>query len=198
MNDKGAREMREGVHTAYSDAARAPEEKHPFPMGRQFAIELGYPAVILEAIPGIAVEAFTGVSNVSIFAEIPPGACVLDLGCGSGLDAIIASKRTGKDGQVIAVDFSKTMLNRAHKAIDEAGLDNILLLRADAESLPLHNASIDLAIVNGIFNLNPARKAIFKELSRVIRKSGRLYAAELILKEPLPPEIASSPTQWFA
>ena len=70
--------------------------------------------------------------------------------------------------------------------------------RADAESLPLGDASIDIAMINGIFNLNPARQAIFRQLARVLRKGGTVYAAELILREPLPPEVQASEAEWFA
>ena len=53
-------------------------------------------------------------------------------------------------------------------------------------------------MINGIFNLNPARQAIFRQLARVLRKGGTVYAAELILREPLPPEVQASEAEWFA
>lgn len=56
----------------------------------------------------------------------------------------------------------------------------------------------DVAIVNGIFNLNPARDAIFRELARAVRRGGAVYAAELILTQPLPPETRASERDWFA
>jgi ubiquinone/menaquinone biosynthesis C-methylase UbiE len=70
--------------------------------------------------------------------------------------------------------------------------------QAGAEEIPLEEASVDIALVNGIFNLNPSRNQIFRELARVVRPGGALYAAELILREPLPPEIQVSETNWFA
>ena len=57
---------------------------------------------------------------------------------------------------------------------------------------------IDVAIINGIFNLNPAREAIFRELARVVRPAGTVYAAELILSQPLPPEPRANESDWFA
>ncbi len=56
----------------------------------------------------------------------------------------------------------------------------------------------DVALVNGIFNLNPAREAVFRELARVVRSGGSVYAAELILREPLPPHIQENLSDWFA
>jgi ubiquinone/menaquinone biosynthesis C-methylase UbiE len=60
------------------------------------------------------------------------------------------------------------------------------------------SSAIDVALVNGIFNLNPARQAIFRELARVVRRGGTVYAAELVLQAPLPPEVQESTSNWFA
>ncbi len=82
--------------------------------------------------------------------------------------------------------------------IEQAGLANVEIRHADAERLPIDDGSIDAAIINGIFNLNPARADIFRELARVVRPGGAVYCAEVILREPLPPEEAVNLTNWFA
>lgn len=109
--------LRYGVRGAYSKAAEQPREEHPFPVGRDFAESVGYPADLLRRLPAVSVEVFAGVSNLSILAQIPRGATVLDLGCGGGLDSIIAARRTGPEGQVFAVDFSPAMLERAKQGL---------------------------------------------------------------------------------
>jgi arsenite methyltransferase len=198
MKMNKATQLRQGVHQAYSAAAENPQVEHPFPVGRQFAKSLGYPPGVLADLPASAVEAFAGVSNVAIFADIPAGATVLDLGCGAGLDSLVAAKRVGAAGRVIGIDFSESMLARARQAATEAGLNNVEFHQADAENLLLEDASIDVGLVNGIFNLNPARDLIFHELARVVRSGGAVYGAEIILREPLPPEEQASETNWFA
>lgn len=198
MNMNKTQQLREGVCKAYSSAAERPQDEHPFPVGRRFAESLGYPQNLLASLPSVSIDAFAGVSNVAIFADIPVGATVLDLGCGAGLDSLIAAQRVGSKGRVIGVDFSEAMLARARQAVEEVGIDNVEYRHADAEKLPIEDGLTDVALVNGIFNLNPKRDAIFRELVRVVRKGGALYAAELILREPLPPEIKNSETDWFA
>src|SRR5574341_871346 len=116
MEMNKAAQLREGVRQAYSAAAENPQAKHPFPVGRQFAESLGYAPDALAGIPAAAVDTFAGVSNVAVFAEIPPGATVLDRGCGAGLDSLIAARRVGPAGLVIGVDFSEAMLHRARQA----------------------------------------------------------------------------------
>jgi arsenite methyltransferase len=190
--------LRDKVRGAYSAAAVDPNSRHPFPVGRQFAESLGYPPETLDALPPGAVAAFAGVSNVSILASVPLGATLLDLGCGSGTDSLISAQRVGPSGRVIAVDFSDAMLERARSATQESGLENIEFRLAAAEHLPLDDASVNVAIVNGIFNLNPARDAIFRELARVVAPGGSLFAAELVLQAPLPLSEKSSEANWFA
>jgi arsenite methyltransferase len=197
-NLRSAANIREKVRDAYSGAAESPQGKHAFPVGRVFAESLGYPRELLAGLPGFVAEAFTGVSNVSVRAARPEGAAVLDVGCGAGLDALVAARRAGPTGRVIGVDFSRSMLSLARRAANEAGLSRVLFCEAAAENLPLADASIDVALVNGIFNLNPAREAIFRELARVIRSGGALFAAELIVSEPLPAEMCPSEDNWFA
>ena len=191
-------ERRRKVRDAYSAAAVYPDETHAFPVGRKFAESLEYPARLLANLPAACVEAFAGVSNVSMWAEIQKGSAVLDLGCGAGLDSLIAADRTGREGLVVGVDFSFPMLSRAWRSAVEAGIGNVVFCQADAEKLPLRDESIGIVLVNGIFNLNVARQSIFREFGRVVRRGGAVYAAELILKEPLPAEEQASESNWFA
>jgi arsenite methyltransferase len=193
-----AESIREGVRQAFSAIAEHPREDPPFPTGRALAEDLGYPPDLLDTLPVTSVEAFCGVSNVSVFAQIPKGATVLDLGAGAGLGTLIAARRTGEKGKVIVIDFSAAMLDRACCAFAEARAANIETHLAAAENLPLGNESIDIAIVNGIFNLNPYRERIFSELARVMRPGGAVFAAELVLTAPLTPAERENSTNWFS
>lgn len=123
------------------------------------------------------------------------GARVLDLGCGAGLDSLLLSRQAAS---VLAVDFSPDMLARARRAVSAAGAGNVEVRQGDAEAIPADDASIDVAVVNGIFNLNPKRTEIFRELARVVRPGGHTYVAELVLVEPLPPDVGGSDADWFA
>jgi len=190
--------LRMGVWRAYSAVGQQPDGDHPFAVGRRFAEGLGYPTDMLARLPAASVEAFTGVSNVSLFAEIPPGAQVLDVGCGAGLDTLIAAERAGTAGQVMGIDFSAAMLARARQSAREGGSENIRLAQAGAEALPLPDESVDVALVNGIFNLNSERGWIFAELGRVVRPGGAVFAAELILREREPADAPDNLDDWFA
>lgn len=191
-------DLRSAVRGAYTAIAEVPEGQHPIPVGRELALGVGYPPALLAELPQVAVEAFAGVSNVSLFAHIDGGSTVLDLGCGAGLDSLIAARRAGPRGLVVGVDFSAAMVTRAHAAATEQGADRVQLCVAESDRLPLHDSSIDLALVNGIFNLNPRREDLFRELHRVLKPRGAVYSAELILREDLPEADKSDAANWFA
>lgn len=198
MDATTAARLRFGVQQAYSAIAATPRAKHPFPVGRPLALNVGYPRQQLDQLPAGASAAFAGVAAVSCFARLPTGATVLDVGCGAGLDSLIAAQGIGATGQVIGVDFSAAMLASAAANAAAVGLTNIRFLRTDAERLPLTTGAIDSTLINGIFNLNPARTAIFAELARVVRPGGVVYAAEIVLRQPLPPQSIRKDTDWFA
>lgn len=198
MNKILADRLYQGVRKAYSAAAENPSNQHPFPVGRAFAESIGYPRELLDSLPTSASDAFAGVSNVSLFADIPEGSAVLDVGCGAGLDSLIAARKTGAKGRVIGIDFSPSMLDRARRSAQEAGLKNTEFRECPAEQLPLPDGQIDVAIVNGILNLNPNRDGIFAELARVVHKGGCVYGAELILIKPITNSSPPTEDAWFA
>ena len=189
---------RTAVRDAYSKAARRPKGSHPFPVGRRFAKSVGYPPALLKTIPKLSIESFTGVSSISVLADICEAATVLDLGCGAGLDAIVASRRVGPHGRVVGVDFSPEMAFKARRAVVDAGSENLDVVVSGGEYLPLESESIDLVLVNGIFNLNPRRDYLFRELARVVRTGGTVWSAEIILKARLPDAHRRSEAAWFA
>ena len=188
----------DAVRGAYSNVARRPKGSHPFPVGRRFAQSVGYPPALLKTIPALSIESFSGVSNVSVFSEIGVGLTVLDLGCGAGLDAIVASRRVGPEGRTIGVDFSTDMIFKARRAVAETAIENLELIVAGGGRLPIATDSVDLALVNGIFNLNPLRAHLFRELARVMRIGGTVWSAEIVLNGPLPEVHKRSEAAWFA
>lgn len=186
------------VREAYSAAAQSPKDEHPFPVGRKFAESIGYPAELLDKLPESAVDAFAGVANLSILAPIAGASRALDLGCGAGMDSLIAAHRVGPEGFVVGLDFSAPMLERARQAAAAAGVANVGFCLGNAGAMPFRDGAFDLALVNGIFNLNPARELIFGELARVIRPGGLVYAAELVVGQWLPAESRANIRSWFA
>ena len=186
------------VRAAYSNAADNPGDSHPFPIGYDFALSVGYPEDLIKSLHESSVRRFTGVSNVSVFADIPAGSTVLDFGCGAGMDSLIAAGKTGPTGQVHGIDFSRSMVSHAQVGASEAGASNVEFQESEGQHIPFDDGTFDVALVNGIFNLNLDRTSLFQELARVIRPGRVLYGAEIILREPMGDEERSGLSNWFS
>jgi len=151
----------------------------------------------LADVPHAAVTGALGVANHLRHAAIEPGETVLDLGCGSGIDSILAARQTGPAGRVLALDFLPEMLERTATAAAEAGLDNVEPVEGDMEAIPLPDAGVDHVISNGVINLAPRKARVLAECARVLRPAGRLTVSDLTVDdEELPPEILTHPATW--
>jgi arsenite methyltransferase len=156
-----------------------------------------YPAEELAQVPQIAIDGALGVASPLRHADIEPGDTVLDLGCGYGIDTILAARRTGPAGRVIALDFLPAMLDRTAEAAAQASLQNVDTLHADIEDIPLPDRSIDQIISNGVLNLCPRKARAFAECRRVLRPGGKLCVADMTVEEDdLPPEVLTHPAAW--
>jgi SAM-dependent methyltransferase len=156
-----------------------------------------YTPAELQGVPEAAVSRALGVANHLRYAEIRPGEVVLDIGCGGGIDSIIAARRTGPDGVVLALDFLPEMLERTRRAAEEAGLRNVQTLEGEMEAIPLPDDSVDLVISNGVINLSARKARVMAECARVLRPGGRLCVSDLTVEQRgLPPEILTQPAAW--
>ncbi|MPY79648.1 MAG: methyltransferase domain-containing protein [Actinophytocola sp.] len=151
----------------------------------------------LAQVPDPAIRRALGVANHLRHAEIKPGDTVLDLGCGGGIDSILAARRTGPTGRVIALDFLPEMLERTASAAREAGLDNVEPLEGELEAIPLPDDSVDVIISNGVVNLSARKTRVMAECARVLRSGGQFCVSDLTVEqEGLPPEILTQPAAW--
>jgi SAM-dependent methyltransferase len=190
------RELEERVVQMYRDVAEHPEREYHFETGRALAERLGYPSPQLDAIPGAAVDSFAGVGYFLDLAAIRTGETVLDLGSGSGTDSLLAAQQTGPLGHVIGVDMTDAQLDKARRLAADAGLDQVELRRGYIEQLPVDGAAVDVVISNGVINLSPDKRAVFREVARVLRPGGRLALADIVSDRRLPEGVTCDASLW--
>ena len=151
----------------------------------------------MEGLPAGARAWALGVGNPLRHATIDPGDTVVDLGCGSGIDVLLAGRAVGDSGAAIGVDFLEDMIERARRFASEAGLANTRFLVGDIENLSLPDESTDAVISNGSINLAARKSRVLAEAHRVLRSGGRLCVTDLTIDEDeLPPEIITHPSAW--
>lgn len=188
--------MRKAVADRYSAIGASPATEETIPAGRGWAERLGYPPEVLETVPATALASFTGIGAPLFAAHVAPGEHVLDLGCGAGLDSILMAQRVGPRGHVYGVDLAPGMVATATRAVADAGLQNVSIVQGAAEQLPLSDESIDVAVVNGLFDLTPDKHAVVSELARTVRSGGRLVGAEIVVTDDREPR-DYDPEAWF-
>jgi len=150
----------------------------------------------LALVPSGAVAQALGVGNPIRAAALRPGEVVVDLGCGGGIDTILAARAVAPDGKAIGLDFLPEMLEAASRHAAGAGVTNVEWLRGEVEDIPLPDESVDVVVSNGVVNLSPRKSRVFAEVHRILRRGGRFVAADNFVDDDLPPEILTNPAAW--
>ncbi len=187
----------QAVSQKYGEVATDPEKKHGFPVGYKFAKSVGYPEELLNGLPQGAVQSFAGLSTPVLFSELKKGETVVDLGCGAGMDRLIASELVGDRGRVVAVEMSEPMFSKAQKNVEQFGATNIEFFGTYASDIPIEADSVDAVFCNGIFNLSPDKETVFKEIYRILKPNGRLVLSEIIRTDQALPSKNPSLDDWF-
>ncbi|MGH7264238.1 MAG: methyltransferase domain-containing protein [Candidatus Rokuibacteriota bacterium] len=147
----------------------------------------------LAALPRGAVELALGVGHPVRFAGLQVGDVVLDLGCGAGIDTLLAARAVGPTGQVIGLDMTPAMVDRARKHASLTGAAHVEIREGQMEEIPLPDASVDVIVSNGVLNLSTRKSRAIAEMTRVLRSGGRIAIADLVLTERLPEDVLKSP-----
>ena len=192
--------LRGRVRAEYDRVAREPQGNFHFHRGPEYACRmLRYDPDELATIPAESTASFAGVGNPHRIGPIEPGETVLDIGCGSGMDLMLAARRVGPSGHAIGVDMTPSMLELAKRGALKAGLwENVEVRRGTAEDLPVESESVDVVISNGVLNLSPDKDRAFREVYRVLRPPGRLYLADVVVQRGLSLAAQSDVDLWAA
>jgi demethylmenaquinone methyltransferase/2-methoxy-6-polyprenyl-1,4-benzoquinol methylase len=105
-----------------------------------------------------------------------PGRTLLDLAGGTGDIGFRWRARGG--GPVVLSDINPAMLGVARERASQRGLTGVALVVADAEALPLPDASVDrISIAFGLRNCTD-KDAVLREARRVLRPGGQFHCLE--------------------
>jgi arsenite methyltransferase len=188
--------IEESIRGKYLKVAVSLEGLFRYPTGRAGLEALNYDPHIIKALPEPVAAFFCGVGNPFSLGPIQPGAAVLDIGCGAGVDSLVAAHVVGPEGRVTGVDLVPEMLARAREHARLAGVDNVIFQESSAEQLPFPDNSFDVVISNGVLNLVVDKVKALSEIYRVLKPGGRFLLADQVLAGELPKELQARIENW--
>ncbi len=189
--------LRDEIRSIYARVAVEPAGDFHFHRGPDYAAEfLHYDRALLAQLPDESTASFAGVANPHRMGPLGEGTTVVDIGCGAGMDLMLAARSVGRRGRAIGVDMTEAMADKARASARAAGLDNIEVRLGDAMSLPLEDASADVVISNGVLNLTTDKSVAYGEVFRVLKPGGKFLYSDIVVANELSEGIRKDIDLW--
>jgi SAM-dependent methyltransferase len=167
----------EKISAEYSKAIKENKNIVSATGGAKFA---DYSAHELDNLPEGMTDSSFGCGNPLATSSVKEGDVVLDLGCGTGLDLLLAAEKVGDEGSVIGIDMNEDMLKKAKESIKKSKFKNIELRKGMIEKLPIDSESIDWVISNCVINLSSDKEKAFTEIARVLKPNGQMLVSDIV------------------
>jgi len=155
-----------------------------------------YESPDVQSLPEEVTGLSAGCGDPITLASLQEGETVLDLGSGGGIDCFMAAKRVGEAGQVIGVDMTAEMIEKARKNKANLGVENVEFRLGEIENLPVADETIDVMISNCVINLSPDKPQVIRDTYRVLRPGGRIAVSDIVTDGPLPQVVQDSMAAW--
>lgn len=177
--------LREAIRDEYTLVATEPQRGFHFHTGRPLARLLGYADAWLDGVPEASIASFAGTGNPFSVRPLRRGERVVDVGCGAGIDSLIAARMVESPGRVVGIDMTPAMLETARRSAEQSGRANVEFRDGFAEALPVPDGWADVVISNGVMNLFPDKLAGLQEMARVLRPGGSLQIGDILVETPV-------------
>ena len=126
------------------------------------------------------------------YAHIKAGDTVVDLGSGAGNDCFVARAIAGERGQVIGIDMTPEMIDKARQNAQKLGYTNVVFHLGEIEAMPLDDNLADVVVSNCVLNLVPNKTEAFKETYRILKPGGHFSISDIVVRGELPDKLKES------
>ncbi len=135
--------IEESIRGKYAKVAMSPEDLFKYPTGLAGLKALDYDPEIIQDLPESVSVSYCGVGNPFTLGPIREGEAVLDIGCGAGVDTIVAAMMAGPTGTATGIDPVPEMLAQARENAQMMDLRNVTFVETSAEKIPLQNEKME-------------------------------------------------------
>jgi 2-polyprenyl-3-methyl-5-hydroxy-6-metoxy-1,4-benzoquinol methylase len=197
LSPQDREQINTGIQEKYNKVAVTPKGHFAYPTGREGLRGLRYDDDLIANLPDTVADSYCGVGNPFSLGEIEPGWHVLDIGCGSGVDALLAAGLVGASGEVLGIDLTPEMIRKANANKETMNLYNVDFQVASVQDLAGMDGRFDLIMSNGVFNLIPDKDEAITAAIRLLKPGGKLFAADQFLAGPTTEDIKARVASWF-
>jgi arsenite methyltransferase len=125
--------------------------------------------------------------------EAKPDEVCVDLGSGRGTDVIRLAEIVGSGGYVYGIDISEGMIKKSFDTAKRLGISNVKFIQSTLEKISLKSNSADLVISNCTINHSSDKRAVWKEISRILKQGGRFVVSDIYSLNQVPDEYKNDP-----
>ena len=197
LTDQDREQIISGIRDKYIKVATDPKGHFTYPTGREGLKGLNYNAEHVRALPDAVADSYCGVGNPMSLGRIGNGLHVLDIGCGAGVDALLAARLVGDSGKVVGIDLTPEMIQKARSNQHEMKSENIEFKVSGVQELTDMAERFDVVISNGVFNLIPDKDDAVRAVFRLLKPGGRFFLADQFLVGQSTKDLKERVASWF-
>ena len=189
--------IQRGIREKYKTVAKSPGGQFTYPTGKDGLTGLNYGPQLVALLPDTVAAAYCGVGNPFSLGELNGDERVLDIGCGAGVDTLLAATQVGDSGSVLGIDVTPEMIDaaKANQALMKEA--NVEFKVAAVEDLSGMQGTFDVVISNGVFNLIADKVGAVNRVFQLLKPGGRLWMADQFLSRPATKGLEERVATWF-